>query len=108
MKGVVVKSQIPGVVAEGAIKLDQGGGPTLVAPCELPVLEVDFLKIAVLERTAELAHEAQVEVPIVLVAGAVNEIEIAEDEPFLLRGRCKSPDLTEESRFRAVGARAID
>jgi hypothetical protein len=53
VQGASVEGQVPVLVAEDSVKANKSGAAPLVAPRELPILEVDFLQVAVIERAPE-------------------------------------------------------
>jgi hypothetical protein len=81
VQGESVEGQVPVLVVEDSVKANKGGAAPLVAPRELPILEVDFLQAAVIDRAPEPRHETKVKVLVVFVSCFVNQIEVSEYEP---------------------------
>jgi hypothetical protein len=46
VESATFEGEVPSLVAENAIELDQGWAPAFIAPHELPILEAQLLKLA--------------------------------------------------------------
>jgi hypothetical protein len=46
VQGASVEGEVPVLIAEDTVKTNKGRAAPLVTPCELPILEVDFLQVA--------------------------------------------------------------
>lgn len=77
MQDVILELDVPGLIAEHSIQPDQRWILSLVAPRELRILEVDFLKLALVESAAELCHPPTICVALILIACPVNEVDVA-------------------------------
>ena len=56
MEYVIVKGCIPPFVAEESVETNEGWVPALVTPCIFPILQVYFIKLAVIECRTEKPH----------------------------------------------------
>jgi hypothetical protein len=81
VQGASVESQVPIFVPEDSVKANKSRPAPLVAPRELSILEVDFLRTAVIKRAPEPRHEAKVKVSVVFISCFVNQVEVSDDKP---------------------------
>jgi len=56
MEYVIVEGCIPLFVAEESVETNEGWVPELVTPCIIPILQVYFIKLAVIECRTEKPH----------------------------------------------------
>jgi len=74
---MVFKSNVPRLIAENSVKPYERRISPFITPGKLPILEVDLTQLATGQCRTKLPHPPKIEVSVIFVSCAVDEIEIA-------------------------------
>jgi hypothetical protein len=102
MKDVSREVYVPILIAKEGVELAHGGIILLVAPSELPILEMYLFEVAQVKSVTELGHPSAIRIRSILVTRPVNLVEVARNNPLYARDRLFIKELLVEGGFQII------
>jgi hypothetical protein len=108
-EGGVGKSQIPCLIEKGSVEAGEGGRFTFVRPSVQTIEQGQLEKSKRADGVVESVGEREVEIGIVFVGGAAEEVEISNDHPWkILEERAEALQFFQEERREGVVRRSVN
>jgi hypothetical protein len=108
-EGGVGKSQIPSLIEKGSVEAGEGGRLTFVRPSVQTIKQGQLEKSQRSDGVVESVGEREVEIGIVFVGGAAEEVEISNDHPWkIFEERAEALQFFQEERREGVVRRRVN